>query len=392
MPDKSQTRVILIGDEPETRKAVASALEAHGKLALAEKCPSLAGLGEHLEKVPIAAVLVDLGPSPAEVLAELDPIIARSPNTRFVTLADVSTDELIFKAMEIGVRYFLLKDNIASKLPPILERLVVSNGSPVSESRGSVITVLSASGGCGATTLVVNLANELHLVTSRPVLVMDMDCSYGAVSTYLGLEGEYGLADVLTYNGRIDPELIRSSASEYSGGLHVLMSPFSISPAVPRPLKYENLGDTLDACSRAYGYTVLDAPRVSLDVATELAKTSEVVLIVFQLNVKDIRLAKMMFRTLTERGTTSNRILPLVSRYRKRNPMLSLEEGRASLGCKSLDWVSNDFRSAIRGLNYGQPLSEIAPRSSLRKDVHRLALKVTRNGVYSSRNQVSNGF
>ena len=66
-------------------------------------------------------------------------------------------------------------------------------------ARGSAVTILSAGGGCGATTLAVNLAAELGAIdpSSDPPLVVDLDYHYGAVSTYLAVQGDYGVLDLL---------------------------------------------------------------------------------------------------------------------------------------------------------------------------------------------------
>jgi pilus assembly protein CpaE len=193
------------------------------------------------------------------------------------------------------------------------------------------------------------------------------------VASYLGLEGQYGLADVLVSRSRIDRHLITSTAVPYSEQLQVLLSPVSIDPANPAQLVYPHLGDALHACKRAYRFTVVDAPRVAMDVAVSLADGSQVTPIVFQLAVKDIRAARSTVRILTERGIPAARIVPLVNRYRKRRSTVTLEEARAAMGGVPLRCVHNDFRRASLAIDYGQPLAQAAPRSVLRRDLSRLA-------------------
>jgi len=54
--------------------------------------------------------------------------------------------------------------------------------------------------------MAVNLANELRLAASEPVLTIDLDTCYGTVSDYLGIEGRYGIADVLSRRKPIDKD------------------------------------------------------------------------------------------------------------------------------------------------------------------------------------------
>ncbi len=64
--------------------------------------------------------------------------------------------------MQAGARHFLRKSAIQTELDPVLEHLL-SHGPQESTRLGVVLSVFSCSGGCGATTVAINLANELRL-------------------------------------------------------------------------------------------------------------------------------------------------------------------------------------------------------------------------------------
>ena len=367
--------VLLVTKEAETVADVSAALVAsNGRFELAAACGILPDLVSRLEKSHPAAALVDIDPEPTRIFEDLAPIVARFAETRFVVLSSTLRNELVLEAMQIGARHFLVKRSIGVELFSVLQRLVPSRfmGAP---GRGVVTTLLSAGGGCGTTTLALNLANEIGLKTSEAALLVDMDCSYGSAAQHLGLKAEYGIADVSAYDGQIDGHLIRSSAVAYSDALHALLSPAAISFSQPQPLRYEFLGDVLKACKHSYPYTVIDAPRVSMDVAAVLAKASNVTLIVFQLMVKDIHVMRSIRSALIDRDVARDGIIPLVSRYGKRSP-ISLKEAEKALGGMKLRVVRNDFRSAVRSINYAEPLAQAAPSSVLRRDIRQLAVDV----------------
>ncbi|KKL08476.1 hypothetical protein LCGC14_2575470, partial [marine sediment metagenome] len=218
-------------------------------------------------------------------------------------------------------------------------------------------------------------ANELGNKAASPALVVDMDCVYGAVASCLGLSGDYGLADILSYDGQIDDELIVSTATVYSPALHVLLSPASVDHTDPAALNYDRLASALDAFQLAYYHTVLDAARVPMSMAAALASASKLTLLVLQLNVKDLANARAMLDVLTRHGIESEVVMPLANRYHKRNQMITLEEAEKALGIP-VRRVCNDFASASRSINYGQPLAEAAPRSSLRRELQGLAVQL----------------
>src|SRR6185312_6715325 len=88
------------------------------------------------------------------------PLARWFPDTRFIVLSTAMGNELLLDAMKAGARHFLLKAAIVAELHDVLKRLS-SDSAP--SSTGAAVTILSAGGGCGATTVAVNLAAELQL-------------------------------------------------------------------------------------------------------------------------------------------------------------------------------------------------------------------------------------
>lgn len=373
---------MLVTRDPAIESAVAAALNGSQRLESAGVYPGLQDLLNRLERAPAPAVLVDIDPQPGEILRSLEGIAGRFAGTRFVVLSNELRNDLVMEAMQAGARHFVVKQSIASDLAGILQRLLPETVTNTTADN-TLIAVLSVSGGCGATTLAVNLANEIQLARKEPVLLVDLDASYGAVADYLDLKGQFGIADVLTSPGRIDAELIRSTAIVQSENLSLLVSPATVNFSKPAPLDFTLLEDTLRACKQAYSFTVIDAPRVSMDVAATLAAACKLTLIVFQLTVKDLRLAKAIGTALAERGVPREKLLGVANRFQKRNQMVGLEDARKALRDISIEAISNDFPSSILGINYGQPLSRAAPRSALRRDFEKLACRFYRNSLGS---------
>ena len=366
--------LLLVSSSKETAAVVSSALESNDRFSLGEVCSNLVDLVPHLESAAPPAVLLDIDPEPSRVLTALAPIAERFSNTRFIVLSDSLESELMLAAMQAGARHFMLKRNLSSELGDVLKRLI-TDGAAAPATGSFVATILSVSGGCGATTVAVNLANELHLLASQPALVVDLDCSYGGAGTYLGLTGEYGIADVLDRNGELDPQLICSTAQEYSSGLRMLINPMTVNPRAPSSLDFARLQNAIGVCRRSYEFTVIDAPRVPTDIAAQLVGASDVTLLVLQVTVKDLATARNMLQALNDRGVSNDSLTVVWNRYHKRHAMLTLEDVRKTLGDVPLTCLSNDYPSAIKGLNYGQPLAEAASRSVLRRELRDLATK-----------------
>lgn len=365
------TQCWLLTRDVPTADAVSAALQPVPGLSPVGLCATIPELIDGLTRIPTRIALVDLDVAPVAMLRELEPVVARFDATRFVMLCTRLSSETLLAAMQIGVRQCVQKSNITAELPRAAAKLAAA-GSARAKQHGSAVTILSAGGGCGATTLAVNLANELAAITGSCALVIDLDAAYGSVAEYLGLEGRYGVADLLVHEHRIDPALVTSTALPRGASLHALISPASVSPEDPPPLAWSRIGPAVQACREAYTWTVIDAPRIPLAAAAELAALSRATLVLAQLCVKDLRMARLTLAGLERRGIPASTLLPIASRYARRVPMVELEEARRALG-PSLQTLTSDFRVAVESLNFGKLLAESAPRSVLRREIARLA-------------------
>jgi pilus assembly protein CpaE len=367
--------ILLLTTDPSAESAVASALASDHGFQLSGTCRTLAELNTRLEFAPPPAVVVDLDGQPEKLLHDLEPLIGRFAESRFVLLADSPSQSLLLEAMEIGARHVVPKNAIGPTLGPVLQR-VLPNGTARRGLRGCVVSVLSASGGCGATLLAANLANELRLKSETPVLLLDLDTFCGAASSYLGLEPHYGLENVLLDPERIDGDLIRSAAAIHDETLYVLQSASAANTISSAPLQVENLPRLVEAAKQAFKFTLVDAPRLPIHITAELASASTVALIPFQLTVLGIRAARNLSTALLKSGVPGERIVPVAARYRKRSSMISLEDACKALERTGVAQICNDFRSAVESINFGKPLAACAPRSGLRQDIRELAEQI----------------
>jgi pilus assembly protein CpaE len=375
--------ILLVTKEDTTANAIKSVIDKSEDLTLAGICQDVSELRNYLSNKKVQTVVVDIDPDPSQILHNLSGILTAYPKTYVVVVCSSFNKKLVVQAMQAGARHYLEKETIASELSNELKQLL-QDGKRKEAGLGSVISIFSAGGGCGATTVAINLASELRLLASKPVLTIDLDSSYGTMSTYLGIKTRYGISDVLSHKGLIDKHLITSSAYSYMDGFNVLASPASIESTRTKSLQFENLPAALEACRQVYGYTVIDAPRMPESTITNLASMSDVVLVVFQLTVKDVNFARSMVLSLTKSGIAGEKIISLVNRVKKRGPLVRLEDSKKAVGLNACLTIRSDWRKAMKSVNRGQPLAHVARGSGLRKDYRKLAAKVRSYGVNSS--------
>jgi pilus assembly protein CpaE len=369
---------MLVTRDDAAAEVVQRVVEESGAFDFKGAYQDLSQVRGQLSPSKIQAVIVDIDPDPPQILRSVASICHVAPETLVLVVCESLKKELLLEAMRAGARHFLEKKKLADNL---LEELlsVIPNGEEKKHATsGSVVVpVFSAGGGCGATTIAINLASELRILSERPVLAIDLDVCYGAVSTYLGIKSKYGISNVLDPKKNvIDADLVRSSAYTYKEDFHVLTSPADGQSMGAGALPYENLTPALEACRRIYGYTVIDAPRLPQAAFTDLGKLSDLVVVAFQLTVKDVNTTRLMVSSLVQAGIARERIIPLANRVKKRGPLVRFEDTKRALGLSSCISIRSDWRKAMKSANHAKPLAEAARRSRLRRDIREFAVNV----------------
>ncbi len=373
--------VLLLTQEKEIAAAVHEALETGSVRGTASVCRNLTELKTRLSNPTAGAecsiAVVDIDVEPQRTLFELGRVVAVNPHTRFVVISKEFDERLVLQAMQAGARHFLRKSAIGAELSTVLARLL-THGAETSRQLGEVISVFGSSGGCGATMVAINLANELRMAAARPVLIVDLDNHYGSVATYLGIGGKYGIAHVLNREGTIDRDLIETSTVSVAPGFDVLLSPAAAQADSGLAMNYDNLLRVLDVCRESHAYVFVDAPRLPRQVIADLSSVSRLAVLVLQLTVRDVAFARSLVAFLTERGMAREKILALANRVRRRGPLLRVVDTQRALGIKPLYCIRSDWHKALKSVNQGQPLANIARRSGLRRDLCKIAAQVQR--------------
>ena len=365
--------VVLLSDQPRTIRSVRDALANNGQWTDANTGGPVSDLSARLDSAPAQAVVVYLTDQPERMLREMERVITQHPRSRFIAVGESDDHNLLVEAMQAGFRRLVPRGQIGDSLAEVLSRVCAQADADQAAAGGRVISVLSAGGGCGATTIAVNLACELALASGDKALLIDLDAHYGGIADYIGAQGQYGIADVLRDAHRIDSELIRSTAQHAGAQLDILLSPATTSPLDTAPFVPANLALLTPALRSAYRNSVIGAPRVSADTAAELATHSDACFLVIQASVKSLRIAKTMMASLASRGVPVSQVTPVVNRFSHRGQMITMEQVTQALRTERVKRVSNDYRSAARCMDFGQPLASGARRSVLRQDVADLA-------------------
>ena len=171
----SEIDILLVTNEEATTEMVKSAFKESKGFDLADVQKDLSNIRSYLSGRKAQAVIVDIDPDPPRILRDLGAICNAHPETFVLVVCSKLTKKLVLQAMQAGARHFIEKTNLGSELSEGLRTLIPDGGKIATGRRSMVVPVFSAGGGCGATTVAVNLSNELQLLTSEQVLTIDLE-------------------------------------------------------------------------------------------------------------------------------------------------------------------------------------------------------------------------
>jgi pilus assembly protein CpaE len=232
-----------------------------------------------------------------------------------------------------------------------------------------VVAVSGVAGGCGATTLAINLAYEVAQGRGGRTILAELSLQMGMIVTYLDFESKFGLDDLLSYPDGMDVHVIEKSLTRISDTLSIL----------PGPRRRVPLSDTAQSkMAGILGYlkqladvVVLDVPCTFDDAYFDFLRGADQVVLVGEQRIPAIRNVQLVLETLGHKEAEGKQHLVL-NRYDPRLQGFTAADLEKLLHLPRVLTIANDAARVTAALNQGLPLQKAAPHSPVLADVKSL--------------------
>jgi pilus assembly protein CpaE len=172
-----------------------------------------------------------------------------------------------------------------------------------------VVTVFSAKGGCGKTTVSTNTAAELASAGAK-VLLVDLDLAFGDVAISLGLMPERTIADLVAMGGHLDADGLATAITAHDSGLDVLCAPSHPGDADRIPASF--VAEVLRVAKRTYDVVVIDTPPAFTEHVLTSFDACDVSILLATLDIPAVKNLRLALDTLDLLGhPKDNRLLVL---------------------------------------------------------------------------------
>ncbi|MEZ5291458.1 MAG: AAA family ATPase [Vicinamibacterales bacterium] len=232
-----------------------------------------------------------------------------------------------------------------------------------------VVSFLGTKGGTGTTMLAVNCAAELHRLTGKPTVVVDLKPGTGDVGLFLGVRSRFTVLELLDELAWLDPDAVRAQLAQHACGIHVL--PGSGDYGRPSSADAVEVEHVIELLRRTHDYVVLDTGSQLSAVSAAALHGSDEVHLVANPDLPCLRNLQRLRDLVRLAGVPEDRVRYVLNRASSA-AVVPLREIEVALGRHIDHRFTSDYRTVATALNAGVPLSTLKS-GVLGSEVERLA-------------------
>ena len=357
--------VLVVGQRlaPVAQEALG---QARFEIAAADRLDFLGALHAAMELVMIDAEAAD----PVELVGAIAGLAARA-NPPAVLLAGAHMPTSLVRALMKLPRSDVIEAPFSSEdLARAAAALIAEPLATAAAANSTCWSVVGSVGGCGATTIAIELATALaRRAPDKRVALVDLNLVDGAVAAYLGATPSMMLAEASNSAERIDAALLAAFAMKVDEGLDLLAAPRD--PKAFARVSQTAVCRVLEVACQVYDWIVIDLPRHQQPWTLDVLAGSDEVLVVSELTVPALLSARSLAAEIEAELPDSAPPRIILNRLASRvfGPAPSLAEAEKALQRKADGGVTSDWEAAAASVNLGGSINHHRPRSKIVRDI-----------------------
>lgn len=276
-------------------------------------------------------VIVSVTDPIARGLRTIESLSAGQERWPVVAISRIGDRETIRTAMVAGVRDYVVEPAPLQELHrTVVEvcrsetlRRSADTGEAPRTRLGAVISVFSAKGGVGKSTVTINVAVALAQETQLHVALVDLDLQFGDTALMLDVTAKSTIAEAAVAGLDRNPQALVEHLIEQPSSLTLLAAPKT--PEDAADLSPDDVGSVPRSLAAMHNYVVVDNS-VQLDsvIAMAMDLSTMVLLLVFP-EVPALRRTHAALKLMKDSGYSRAKLKVVVNRVH-RNPEISVDE------------------------------------------------------------------
>lgn len=294
-----------------------------------------------------------------------------------VIMMSVQDDVQYFRqAMLAGAREFLTKPFTGQDLIGAIRRVYehserpnaarVVNAPAVAVNtplkNGRIVTVFGPKGGVGRTTIAVNLAVAMRMVSGKDVALVDGNLQFGDDGVLLSLQPQKTIVDLLPHVSALDSEIFDDLLLRHESGVRVLLAP--ARPEMAELITPEIFNRILTKLRESFDYIVVDTFPSFQDTMLGTLDVSDQVLVVFTCEMTAIKNVRNFVDVTRALGYPREKLMLILNRSDTAGG-IKASDIEKTLGHPISGQIASDYRLVTSSLNAGVPVVSAHPKSKV---------------------------
>ena len=309
-------------------------------------------------------IVVVLGPDIERSLKVIAPLQALG-GVQVLAAGPATDPKLVIRAMREGANEYLDVNDLDSELLQAMRRLEDERGA------GRALGLLSACGGSGVSTIAVNLACAFAAsLKGQHCALLDLKVEGGDLASLLDLKPGFSLADICRNAETIDFSLLRGTLSPHRSGVELLAS----------PAKFPSFGEvSARGAARAlalsrhhFPWVIADLDRCLSNEAYAVAQSVDALVMIVRLDFVSLRKTRLMREFLETHGIPAPRIHLVANRVGLPGE-IPIAQAEEAVGSSITLQIPDEPKTALRGVNHGEPFVFNAPSARVSRKITELA-------------------
>jgi pilus assembly protein CpaE len=246
---------------------------------------------------------------------------------------------------------------------------LLANSSPTGQSPlGKVVTVFSAKGGVGKTTISTNLAVALA-ADGAQVCLVDLDLAFGDVAIALQIYPTRTIADAIAMQGHLDSQGLDPLLTFYRDGVYALAAP--VQPDLKDAISARLVHEILESLRERFAYIVIDTPPAFDEQVLQAFDESDLIVLIATPDIPALKNLKVACETINQLNIPHQSLRVVLNRADSRVG-ISSDEVAASLQMKITTSIPSS-RDVPTSVNRGELLFLSDPRHPVSQAIGGLA-------------------
>ncbi|MGR3623332.1 AAA family ATPase [Pseudophaeobacter sp.] len=323
-------------------------------------------------------------------LAQMGEIIsqAKARNIKVILIAEEVSPAALHTLLRQGADEFIPYPLPEQELQSAIDRIrtpepetpAPANLHPLqadARREGAVIVCHGLAGGTGSTTLAVNLAWELALMSNQKtpsICLLDFDMQQGSVSTYLDLPRREVVMEMLSETENMDADIFSQALLPFEDKLQVLTAPSDMIPL--EIISVEDVERVIEMARSHFDFVIIDMPHTLVQWSETILQMAHVYFALIELDMRSAQNALRLKRALQSEGLPFDKLRFALNRAPKFTDLSGksrVKRMAESLGI-SIDLQLPDGGKPItQSCDHGLPLAKSNAKNPLRKEIAKLA-------------------